>query len=112
MKKLMLVALMASSLCAFGQGAPAAAKPEAGCQAMKAERQKMTPEQRKEFHEKMLAARKARMAENQNKVIAVQGGRSYGRAGEDLSRKDRADLHGRSWSPSGPGPPPGAGSAR
>ena len=71
MKKLMLVALMASSLCAFSQEAPTAAKPEAGRQAMRAERQKMTPEQRKEFHEKMQAARKARMAENQTKVIAV-----------------------------------------
>ena len=110
MKKLMLVALMASSLCAFGQGAPAAAKPEAGCQAMKAERQKMTPEQRKEFHEKMLAARKARMAENQNKVIAVlkEAGLTDEQAKTSAEKIEQIYMAGRGPRP-GQGPRQGRG---
>lgn len=104
MKKLMLVALMACSLGAFCQDAPAA-KPEEGAkQVQKAERQKMTPEQRKEFHDKMQAARKARMAENQAKVIALlkESGLS------DEQAKTAADKIEKIYMP-GHGPRPGQG---
>ena len=68
MKKLMIAALLACSMCVVADE-PAAPKPEAGRRPTAPERQKMTPEQRREFTERMQAARKARMAEMQTKVI-------------------------------------------
>lgn len=68
MKKLMIAAFLACAMCAFAEDAvakPEAPKPPA------VQRQKLTPEQRKAFHEKMMAARKARQAEIQVKVVTA-----------------------------------------
>ena len=70
MKKLMFAALVACSLCAFAEDA-AAPKPADDAKPAKVERQKMSPAERKAFHEKMMAARMARKAENQKKTIDV-----------------------------------------
>ena len=96
MKKLMLVALMACSLCAFADDA-AAPKSKVCCPAPKVERQKMTPEERKAFHEKMQAARKARMAENRVKVVALlkESGLSDEQAAASAEKIEKIYMEGR-----------------
>lgn len=71
MKKLMFAAFIACAMCVFAEDAAPAPAVEAARKPPMAERQKMTPEQRKAFHEKMMAARKARQAEIQVKVVAA-----------------------------------------
>ncbi len=74
MKKLMIAAVLACSVCVCAadaaptRDAPATAKPAA---VQRAARPKLTPEQRKAFHERMQAARKARRAEILAKVTDV-----------------------------------------
>ncbi|MGN0847199.1 MAG: hypothetical protein ACI4RA_07435 [Kiritimatiellia bacterium] len=72
MKQLMIAAMLAGSMLVGAQtAAPAKACEGKAAKPAMAERQKLTPEQRKEFREKMLAARKARQAEILAKVTAT-----------------------------------------
>lgn len=71
MKKLMFAAFLACAMCVFADDPASKPANDTDRKPPMAERQKLTPEQRKAFHEKMMAARKARQAEIQSKVVAA-----------------------------------------
>ncbi len=78
MKKLMIAAVLACSMCVCAadaapakEPAPAKSATEQVARPKGPARQRLTPEQRKAFHERMQAARKARQAEILAKVTDV-----------------------------------------
>jgi len=110
MKKIMLTALMACSLFAFAQEAapkPAEAKPAPAAVA-RPQRPQMTPDQRKAFHEKMLAARKAHQAEMQAKIVATltEAGLDEAKAKETAEKIGKIIAESRRPAGRRPGPRP------
>ncbi len=102
MKKIMIAMCLAGALCAFAADEEAAPKPEARRPAMG---QRMTPEQMKEFREKMQAEMKARREATQKKIIDAlkEAGLDEAKAKETAEKIEKIQMEGRPQMRPGPG---------
>lgn len=108
MKKIMIAALLACSVCVFADGStPSAegAKPARRQMRGDAQRPQLTPEQRKERREKFMAQMAARQEAIQNKVVAAlkEAGLDEAKAKDVATKIQQIYREGRPQRPLPPG---------